>query len=120
MSGELERLRAALLERPGAYEDFPFGPDPLVLKVGGKMFALVSLGAAPLRISLKCDPAHAEMLRGAYPAIQPGYHLDKRHWNTITLDGSVPAETLRALIDESYALVVRGLPRAARRELGAG
>jgi predicted DNA-binding protein (MmcQ/YjbR family) len=117
MTTELEQLRAALLARPGAYEDFPFGPDPLVIKVGGKMFALVSLGAAPLSLALKCDPAHAEMLRAAYPAIQPGYHLNKRHWNTILLDGSVPAETLQALIAESYDLVVRGLPRAARQEL---
>lgn len=120
MTTEIEPLRAALLARPGAYEDYPFGPDPLVLKVGGKMFALVSLGAAPLRLALKCDPDHAELLRAAYPAIQPGYHLNKRHWNTITLDGSVPAETLEALIGESYDLVVRGLPRAVRRELAGG
>lgn len=118
MSLDLDQLRAALLAKPGAYEDFPFGPEPLVLKVAGKMFALVSLGPAPQRISLKCDPAQAEMLRSAFPAITPGYHLNKRHWNTITLDGSVPDETVLALIDESYALVLKSLTRAARRDLG--
>jgi predicted DNA-binding protein (MmcQ/YjbR family) len=114
----LETLRRYLSAKPGAVEDYPFGPDPLVLKVGGKMFALVSLGAAPLRVSLKCEPTHALFLRDTFPAVQPGYHLNKEHWNTVILDGSIPAEGLLAMIDESYALVAGGLPKAVRRQLG--
>jgi predicted DNA-binding protein (MmcQ/YjbR family) len=113
----LDELRAYMRSKPGAVEDFPFGPDPLVLKVGGKMFALVSLGDPPHRISLKCDPLHAQMLRDEYPAIAPGYHLDKRHWITVTLDGAVADALVRSLIDESYALVYKGLTRAARAAL---
>ncbi|MFO7170834.1 MAG: MmcQ/YjbR family DNA-binding protein [Chloroflexota bacterium] len=113
----LDELRALLMGRPGASEDFPFGPEPLVAKVGGRMFALVSFRRPPLQISLKCDPYHAQLLRDTYPAVRPGYHLNKRHWITVTLDGSLPEELLRSLIDESYALVVRGLTRAARRAL---
>lgn len=114
---DIDTLRTTLLAQPGAAEDFPFGPDPLVLKVGGKMFALVALNQQPLRISLKCDPTHAELLRDQYPAIEPGYYLNKRHWNTITLDGSVPHDEILALIDESYRLVVKGLPKDMRENL---
>ncbi len=114
---DLDTLRTTLLAQPGTTEDFPFGPDPLVLKVGGKMFALVALNQNPLRISLKCDPTHAELLRDQYSAIQPGYHLNKRHWNTIILDGSIPHSEILALIDESYRLVVKGLPKSVRENL---
>lgn len=118
---QLDALRAYLLTKAGAGEDFPFGPDPLVLKVGGKMFALVSLSASPLVVSLKCDPAESEMLRDTYPAIKPGYHLDKRHWVTVTLDGSLPEGLLESLIDDSYRLVFKGLTKAARAEIeGSG
>lgn len=116
---DLEAMRAYLRAKPGAMEDFPFGPDSLVLKVAGKMFALVAFQATPLRISLKCDPTHAELLRDRYPAVQPGYYLNKRHWNTITLDGSIRDDELWALIDESYRLVVKGLSRADRQQLQA-
>ncbi len=114
---DLDQLRAYLLSKPGAVEDLPFGPSPLVVKAGGKMFALLSLGENPLHLSLKCDPTHAQMLRDAYPAVTPGYHLNKRHWNTVVLDGSVPNTQVRAMIDESYALVVKGLTRAAQKLL---
>lgn len=114
---DIAALRAYLLARPGANEDYPFGPEPLVLKVAGKMFALLALQDAPPRISLKCDPLHAQLLREQYPAVQPGYHLDKRHWISVTLDGSISEEELRALIDESYRLVVKGLSKAQRRQL---
>lgn len=110
-------LRAYLLAKPGAVEDYPFGPQPLVVKVAGKMFALFAEDTAPCTISLKCDPAHAQFLRDEYTAVQPGYHLSKAHWNTITLDGSVPDAELRGMVDESYMLVVQGLTRAQRREL---
>ena len=78
------------------------------------MFALVMTDAEPLRMNLKCDPAKAEILRECYPAVLPGYHMNKRHWNTVVLDGSIPGEDLRSMIDESYELVVKGLPKARR------
>lgn len=114
----LDQLRAYLLARPGAVEDRPFGPQPLVLKVGGKMFALLSEDATPLQISLKCEPAHALFLRDSFPAVQPGYHLNKEHWNTVTLDGSIPDDGIKTMIDESYALVVKSLSKAVRQRLG--
>jgi predicted DNA-binding protein (MmcQ/YjbR family) len=117
---QLESLRAYLLARPGAAEDRPFGPETLVIKVGGKMFALVSDQATPLNISLKCDPAHAQFLRDSFPAVRPGYHLNKEHWNTVTLDGSIADDGVRAMIDESYRLVVASLSKAAQRRLAGG
>jgi predicted DNA-binding protein (MmcQ/YjbR family) len=114
---DLSSLRAFLLTMPGAVEDFPFGPDPLVVKVGGKMFALVSLGGSPTTVSLKCDPIDAQLLRDQFEAVQPGYHLNKRHWNTVTLDHSIPEPELRAMITQSYRLVCKGLPKALQREL---
>lgn len=113
----LEQLRAYLLAKPGTVEDYPFGPESLVAKVAGKMFATIGINEAPLRITLKCDPIDAEFLRDTYPAIQPGYYMNKRHWNTVTLDGSVPAAEVQVLIDTSYALVVKGLTRAERARL---
>ncbi len=107
-------LRAYLAAKPGAVEEFPFDLVTLVFKVGGKMFALVGTDEDPLRLNLKCDPLKAEILRECYPAVLPGYHMNKRHWNTVVLDGSIPDEDLLAMIDESYALVVVGLPKAKR------
>ncbi|WP_409344358.1 MmcQ/YjbR family DNA-binding protein [Paenibacillus sp. MBLB4367] len=107
------------LTRTGAAEDFPFGPEPSVMKVGGKMFALISSGDVA-SISLKCDPFEADLLRAQYEAVKPGYHLNKRHWNTVTVDGSVPEQELFAMIDQSYGLVVRSLTKAEREKLGAG
>ena len=98
---------------PGSVLEYPFGPDARVFKVGGKMFAL----AHDTRLSLKCDPAHAVVLREQWPAVSAGYHLNKRHWNTVVLDGSVPDAELQAWIEESYDLVVDSLPRAAREAL---
>ncbi len=111
-----ESLHAHLSSKPGAVEDFPFDHVTLVFKVGGKMFALVATDEDPLRINLKCDPVKAEILRDCFPAVLPGYHMNKRHWNTVVLDGSIPDEDLRAMIDESYAMVVQGLPKARRPE----
>jgi predicted DNA-binding protein (MmcQ/YjbR family) len=108
-------LRTRCLRLPGASEEFPFGDEVSVFKVGGKMFALCSLDAGPpLRLSVKCDPELAVQLRSAYPAIGPGYHLNKRHWNTITLDGSLPDEMVTDLLGDSYDLVVASLPKARR------
>ncbi len=105
------------LSRPGAEETTPFGPDALVYKVGGKMFALTMPDDFPARINLKCDPERAVLLREEYESITPGYHMNKRHWNTVTLDGSVPSSLVRELIDLSHELVVASLPKAMRAKL---
>lgn len=105
------------LSRPGAEETTPFGPDALVYKVGGKMFALTVPDDFPARINLKCDPERAVLLREEYESITPGYHMNKRHWNTVLLDGSVPSPLLRELIDLSHELVVASLPKAMRAKL---
>ena len=107
-------LRAACLDLPGAIEDFPFGEGVSVFKVAGKMFALSRLDAAPLEVSLKCEPELAEQLRFTYPGIRPGYHLNKRHWNTVTLDGSLPDGMVLDLLQDSYDLIVAALPARAR------
>ena len=108
------RLREQCLGLPGASEEFPFGDEVSVFKVGGKMFALSSLDGQPLQLSVKCDPELAVQLRAAHPAIAPGYHLNKRHWNTITLDGSLPDQMVNDLLGDSYDLVVASLPKARR------
>ena len=110
-------LRAWCLKQPGAIEDFPFGSTPSVFKVAGKMFALSGLQRTPLEVSVKCEPELAVGLREAHPAIRPGYHLNKRHWNTITLDGSLPDQFVRDLIEDSYDLIVSALPKRTREQL---
>ena len=111
-------LRRWCLAQSGAVEDFPFGPEHSVFKVGGKMFALSTLERTPLAVSAKCEPELALQLRDTYTAIRPGYHLNKRHWNTITLYGSLSDQLVRELIADSYDLVVSALPKRAREELG--
>ena len=111
-------LREWCLAQPGAIEDFPFGPEHSVFKVAGKMFALSALDRTPLEVSVKCEPELAVGLRESYPAIRPGYHLNKRHWNTITLDRSLPDQLVCDLIQDSYDLVVSALPRRIREQLG--
>jgi predicted DNA-binding protein (MmcQ/YjbR family) len=109
-----DTLCAFLDSKPAARRDMPFGPDALVYKVLDKMFALVAWQAEPLRISLKADPIDAVILCRQYLAVEPGYHLNKKHWITVTLDGSVPEEELKRMIDESYALVVAGMTKSER------
>jgi predicted DNA-binding protein (MmcQ/YjbR family) len=111
-------LRKHLLSFTGAEEAFPFGPNTSVFKVGGRMFALSQLGADSLRVSLKCDPRLAEALRESHAAVIPGYHLNKRHWNTVVIDGSLPERMVKDMIEDSYDLVVSGLPASQRRALG--
>ena len=111
-------LRAWCLHQAGAVEDFPFGPEHSVFRVAGKVFALSALDRVPLGVSVKCEPDLAVGLRDTYAAIRPGYHLNKRHWNTITLDGSLPDELVRDLIEDSYDLVVSALPKRTRDQLG--
>jgi predicted DNA-binding protein (MmcQ/YjbR family) len=104
-------LRRHCLAHPGAVEEFPFGPNTSVFKVAGKMFALSALASRPLQISVKCDPELAPQFRANYDACAPGYHLNKRHWNTITLGADMPDALVRDMIEDSYDLVVDGLPR---------
>ena len=105
------QLRRLCLRLPGAEESFPFGPETSVFKVGGKMFALSPLKRQPLTVSVKCEPELGEQLRGTYDEIEPGYHLNKRHWLTITCGGAADDELVRELIGGSYDLVAS----AARR-----
>lgn len=115
---DIEQLREYCLSKPAVTEDFPFGPDTLVFKVGAKMFLLTNLETFPTTFNAKCDPERAVELRAEYPAIAPGWHMNKKHWNTIELDGSLRADMVRELIDHSFDLVVAGLTRKKRRELG--
>ncbi|MPY67467.1 MmcQ/YjbR family DNA-binding protein [Deinococcus sp. SDU3-2] len=110
-------VRGVCAALPGSRETFPFDATTLVFKVAGKMYALTDLTADPVTLSLKVRPQDGEALRAAYPAITPGYHLNKRHWVTVTLDGTVPEGVVRELLEASHALVVAGLTRAQRAEL---
>ena len=113
-----QELRAFCLSFNAAVEDFPFNPETSVFKVLGKMFALSYLDARPLTVNLKCDPEDAVRLRDEYPGlIIPGYHMNKRHWTTVTVDDALPDRFVRELIEDSYDLVVAGLPRAERLRL---
>jgi predicted DNA-binding protein (MmcQ/YjbR family) len=111
-------LRKYCLSFPGAEETFPFNPETSVFKVRGKMFALSRLADHPLKVSLKCEPLLAHQLRGAHPEVLPGYHLNKRHWNTVIVNGSLPQRMIRDMIEDSYDLVASKLPKSERRALG--
>ena len=110
-------LTAMLLSLPHVEESTPFGPEHFVEKVGGKVFAIYSPGEEPLRLNLKCDPERAVELREEHEAIIPGYHMNKRHWNTLVLDGSLPAGLVKELIRHSYDLVFASLPKKTRETL---
>jgi predicted DNA-binding protein (MmcQ/YjbR family) len=110
-------IREYCLTFPGAEETFPFGPETSVFKVEGKIFALSQLDGRPLRVSMKCEPLLAEQLREAHTAVIPGYHLNKRHWNTVIIDGSLPETMVKDMIEDSYDLVVSALPVSRRRAL---
>ena len=112
-----DSLRAYCLAKKEVTEGTPFGPDVLVFKVAGKMFALTGIGDHPTTVNLKCDPERAIELRERYEAVQPGYHMNKTHWNTIALDGSLSDAELRELIDHSYTLIVQSLKKADRERL---
>jgi predicted DNA-binding protein (MmcQ/YjbR family) len=99
---------------PGAVEDYPFGDDVAVFKVHGRMFALIMLEGTPGFVNLKCDPDLALEWRARYAAVRPGYHANKRHWNSVDLDGSIDADELHAMIDHSYQLIVAARPRRER------
>ena len=111
------RARLYLLSKPEAYEDFPFGPQVAVMKIGSKMFATLGERSGIASMNLKCEPREALILREIFPAVTPGWHMNKRHWNTVMLDGSIPRGEIERMIDNSFALVVRGLPRTTRQAL---
>lgn len=114
---DLETIRTQCLDKPGVTEGYPFNETTLVFKVSGKMFCLMDLEGYPSSITLKCDPERAVELRAEYTAIAPGYHMSKKHWNTLTLDGTIPNDVLAELIDHSYDLVVAKLPKKTQRAL---
>ena len=110
---DLAALREYCLGKTGAVEETPFGPDTLVFKVGGKIFALASLDEIPARANLKCDPDLALELRDRYEQVRPGYHMNKKHWNTVEIESGIPDGEIRKMIDHSYDLVAKSLPRKA-------
>ncbi len=112
-----DHLRSLCLSHPGVTEDQPFGEDTLVFRVGGKIFALLALDAFPARINLKCDPERAVALREQYAAILPGYHMNKRHWNTLVADGSIERDEVAELVAHAYRLVRHALPRKVQAAL---
>ncbi len=112
----VEALRDYCLSKPGTTESLPFDPETLVLKVGGKMFALISLDAQPVSINLKCDPERAIQLREEFPAVQPGYHMNKTHWNTVTMHPTLRWSQVQEWIDHSYNLVRKSLSKAAQAQ----
>ena len=114
---DVESLRNYCLSKTGVEETQPFGPDTLVYKVGGKVFLIAPLGAEQFQFNVKCDPDKAVELREQYPAVIPGYHMNKKHWNTIVVDGSVSVKLIRQWIDDSYDLIVASLPAKAREVL---
>ena len=115
--GMVETIYTHSLAKAGATEGFPFGPDVLVMKVGGKMFALMNLEERPVRVNLKCDPVRAIELRERFHGVMPGWHMNKKHWNTVDAESDVPRDVLLKLIDHSYDLVRKSLPKAVREAL---
>lgn len=113
----LEDFCACCLALPGVEETTPFGPEVLVYKVGGKMFALATPDEVPHQVNLKCDPERALDLRDRYEDIIPGFHMNKCHWNTLNLGGRLPNALVKELIEHSYALVVASLPKKVREAL---
>ena len=113
----VEDISEYCLSKKGTSEDFPFDEETLVFKVMGKMFALIPLERIPFQINLKCDPELAVELRERYEAVQPGYHMNKNHWNTILVDGTLRNELIYRWIDDSYNLVVKGLRKTEKEKL---
>ena len=111
----LEQFREYCLRKPCATEGTPFGPTVLVFKVSGKMFALAALDEVPTRVNLKCDPDLALELRDRYEQVTPGYHMNKKHWNTVEIEGGIPDAELRKMIDHSYDLVAKALPKPSAK-----
>lgn len=113
----LETLKSYCLRKKGVVEDFPFDTETLVFKVGSKMFALTNLNKSPLQINLKCDPYAAEELRSEFPSITPGFHMNKKHWNTVVIDGTLDEGKIFWMIDMSYNLVFNSLRKIDREKI---
>jgi predicted DNA-binding protein (MmcQ/YjbR family) len=113
----IEILREYCLSKKAVTEDFPFGETTLVFRVKDKIFLLVALDSDPLQFNAKCDPEKAIELREAYTAIKPGYHMNKKHWNTVVIDGSISTKLIKEMIDDSYNLIVQSLPKKLKEEL---
>jgi predicted DNA-binding protein (MmcQ/YjbR family) len=114
---DIEQIRKYCLRKKGVTEEFPFGEDTLVFKVAAKIFLLASLDTFPLQINLKCEPEKAIELREEYESVQPGYHMNKKHWITVTIDGSVSENKIFGWIDDSFNLVVAGLTKSKQKIL---
>lgn len=114
---DIETFRNYCLSKKGTTEELPFGPETLVFKVMGKLFAATGLDEDQFRVNLKCDPDRAIELREAHPEVLPGWHMNKKHWNTVYFEQGLEDEKLRELIDHSYELVVKGLPKKLRLAL---
>ena len=114
----IEEFRYYCLQKPHVTEEFPFGPETLVFKAGGKIFALTGLDSPEFSVNLKCNPERAAELRDLHPEVKPGYHMNKQHWNTVYFDGNLDESLLTDLIDHSYELITKSLPKAKRVELG--
>jgi predicted DNA-binding protein (MmcQ/YjbR family) len=114
----IEELREYCISKKAAEETLPFGPDTLVFKVLGKAFLLAGLDSDSLEFNVKCDPEKAIELRERYSCVLPGYHMNKKHWNTIVADGSVSDKLLKEWIDHSYEMVLKGLSKAERKKSG--
>lgn len=114
----IESLRDYCLAKIGTEESFPFGPQTLVFKVGGKVYLLSSLDTHPLQFNVKCDPEEAIEFRDEFPtSVLPGYHMNKKHWNTVICSGEVPLKKLLKMVDASYELVKASLPKKVQEEL---
>lgn len=114
----VEEFRMYCLSKPLVTEEFPFDETTLVFKVAGKMFALTGLDDPEFKVNLKCDPDRSVVLREEYESIRPGWHMSKKHWNTVYVDGSFSDKLFVELIDHSYDLVVQGLPKKLRDQFG--
>ncbi|MCC6283003.1 MAG: MmcQ/YjbR family DNA-binding protein [Saprospiraceae bacterium] len=117
---DIEQFRDYCLAKKGAAEDFPFGEMTLCMKVMGKIFAITGLDSAQFTVNLKCDPDYALELREQYPEVQPGFHMNKKHWNTVDFEGALDERTLRGLIDHSYEQVVKSLKKSEKEALEMG
>ena len=111
----IQEIQQYSLTKIGAYEDHPFGPEPTVIKVSTKMFAIIGADS----ISLKCEPFTADHLRQMYPAVKPGYHLNKQHWNSISIDSTVPNDELKWMVDHSYELVFKSLNKIEKEKISS-
>ena len=108
---DIESLREYCLRKKEVTEEFPFGDSTLVFKIRGKVFLLASLDRSPLQFNVKSDPDKAIEMRETYDSVKPGYHMNKKHWNTVLADGNIPVKKIRELIDDSYMLVIKSLPK---------